>query len=322
MASPNSNFDEIIATTLKNRRKAFADNVLENIPLLKFLNERGNVQMEDGGETLVEELEFSENATFKFYQGFETLDISPQEVFTAAEYNWKQAAVTVTVDGLTQRKNSGVNAMINLVKARVSNAEKTMMNNLSSGIFSDGTGFGGKEIGGLQLLVADDPTSGVVGGIDRATNTFWQNSFQSTATYDATTIESEMESLWLKVFRNNERPDFIVNDSVSFQFFWSALQSFQRITTADKGERGFESLTFHGPGGAAPVFFDENCPAKHMYFLNLDFFHWRVHKDANMEPLLERQSINQDASVTPIIWMGNLTLSNAARNGVMFDSTP
>jgi len=30
-------------------------------------------------------------------------------------------------------------------------------------------------VNGLQLLVAAAPTTGVVGGIDRATWTFWQN---------------------------------------------------------------------------------------------------------------------------------------------------
>ena len=34
-----------------------------------------------------------------------------------------------------------------------------MLNNISSGVYSDGTGSGGKQIGGLQLLVADDPTT-------------------------------------------------------------------------------------------------------------------------------------------------------------------
>jgi len=33
--------------------------------------------------------------------------------------------------------------------------EKSMMNSLSTAIYSDGTGSSGKEVGGLQLIVAD-----------------------------------------------------------------------------------------------------------------------------------------------------------------------
>jgi hypothetical protein len=43
-----------------------------------------------------------------------------------------------------------------------------MQNNLSADMYSDGTATSGKQIGGLQLLVADTPTTGTVGGINRA----------------------------------------------------------------------------------------------------------------------------------------------------------
>lgn len=46
------------------------------------------------------------------------------------------------------------------------NAEDTFMNGLSQGIYGDGTVT--NSVGGLQLLVATSPTSGVVGGIDRS----------------------------------------------------------------------------------------------------------------------------------------------------------
>ena len=55
------------------------------------------------------------------------------------------------------------------------------------------------------------------------------------------------------------------------------------------------------------------APLRH---LNTDYLFWRPHKDANMEPLEKRQSTNQDATVIPIVFMGNLTMSNAARQGV------
>lgn len=318
MAEPN--ITELVTMTLRNRRGKLADNVTNHNALLRRLNERGNKQLEDGGRTLVEELEYAENSTFMYYSGYETLDLTPQTVFDAAEYNWKQAAVVVSVSGLEKRQNSGRNQSINLVSRRLKNAENTFMNNISTGIYSDGSGTSGKQIGGLQLLVADDGT-GTVGGIARATYSFWANSYydfsDENVTASADTIQSAMHSLWLDCIRGSDYPDLIVAGSTYFDYFWSSLTTIQRITDEQSAGSGFRSLTFYGPGGSADVVYDDGCSATRMYFLNTDNLFWRVHQDADMEPLMDRESINQDATVVPIIFMGNLTMSNAERQGVI-----
>jgi len=324
MASANSNFDEIITTTLRNRTGKIADNVTNNNALLRTLNEKGNIMLEDGGRTLVEELSFAENSTFKYYSGYETLDVSPSDVLSAAEYDWKQAAVAVTISGLEKRKNMGENQKINLITARVQNAENTMTNNLSTGVFSDGTADGGKEVGGLQLLVADDPTTGIVGGINRANFSFWENvAFDATtdggAAATAANIQDYMNEVWIQLVRGSDSPDTIVADNNYFNLFWQSLQAIQRITSPEKGTSGFKSLEYNGPGGGAPVMLDQAAPTDHMYFLNTDFFFWKVHQDANFAMLEDVRSINQDAIVKQLIWMGNLTQSNSSLQGVLKD---
>src|SRR5687767_6896995 len=154
MADPNSTWTEMVTFTLENRRKALADNVTENNALLKRLKQRGKVRPLSGGRVIAEELEYAENDTFMWYSGYKTLDISPQTVFSAAQFDWKQAAVAVTISGLEQLQNSGKEAMMNLLEKRVENAERTFQNQLAAGVYSDGTGAGGKQIGGLDLLVS------------------------------------------------------------------------------------------------------------------------------------------------------------------------
>jgi hypothetical protein len=245
--------------------------------------------------------------------------MTPSEVFSAAEFAWKQAAVVVTASGLELRKNAGSETrMINLLDARMKNAEKTMKNQLSTGVYSDGTGSGGKQIGGLQLLVADAPSTGTVGGIDRAAFSFWQNQINNETVNDSTTIQGHMDDSWISVVRGSDRPDIIVGDAVVFTAYWKSLQTIQRITKVDEGGSGFESISFYGPGGSAPVFHDDAAPASHMYFLQTDYLFWNVHSDANMEPLQRRDSWNQDAIAVPIILMGNLTMSNASLQAVLF----
>jgi len=323
MASPN--LSEIVTTTLRNRSKKLADNITDNHALLYRLKEKGKVKPASGGRTIVNELEYAENGTFKYYSGYEALDISPSDVFTAAEFDWKQAAVSVSISGLEQLQNSGPDAVIDLLESRIGNAERTMINNLAAGVYADGTGSSGKEIGGLQLLVADAPSTGTVGGIDRSSWSFWQN-YAYDATTDgggaasATTIQGYMNTVYLNVTRNNEAPDMIVADNNYYGFYWASLQNIQRITNPKLGEAGFQNLKYMG----ADVVFDGglggNCPSNHMYFLNTDYLSYRPHKDRNMVPLdPDRFSTNQDAMVKIIGWAGNMCLSNAQLQGVLKD---
>ena len=216
MASPN--LTALATTTLRNRNKELADNVSNGNALWNRLSQKGKIKLIDGGRTIVEELAYAENSTFQYYNGYEVLNIAPSDVISAAEFNWKQASTSVTISGLEGVvQNSGKEKVISLVDARITNAIDTMANNLSTGIYSDGSGSNGKQIGGLQLLVADSPSTGIVGGINRANYSFWQNKVTSFAalslTPGSTTIQAAMNNMWLQTVRGNDKTDLIVADT-------------------------------------------------------------------------------------------------------------
>lgn len=317
MASPN--LSEIVTTTLYKRNKELADNVSNGNALLARLNQKGNVRPASGGRQIVEELEYAENSTFMYYSGYETLDISPSDVMTAAVFDWKQAAVNVSASGLeVEIQNAGQEAVINLLEKRIDNAIKTMRNNLSTGVYSDGTGSGGKQITGLQALVADAGT-GTVGGIDSGTYTFWKNQTSGdVANIDTTaaTLRTEMQAMWLETTRGPDTCDFIVADQTLFSVFWDSLTDIQRITGSEEGVAGFKSLKYV----TADVFYDgdSGIPSNHMYFLNTDYIYLRPHPKRNVVPLEKKTSLNQDAMVVPIVWAGNLTTSNRSLQGVVY----
>lgn len=320
MANPN--VSEILTTTLYSRTGKLADNVSANTALLMRLRERGNTRPVSGGATIRQELEYAENSTYMHYSGYEQLDISPSDVFTSAEFNWKQAAVAVSISGLEQLQNSGKEQLIDLLSSRVSNAERTFMNNLSDDIYSDGSGTSGKQIGGLQLLVADDPTTGTVGGIARASYSFWQNQLYdfsaNSATPSSSTIQAALNSIYLSCTRNRDYPDLFVADNTYFTYFWASLQTNQRFTNPKLAEAGFQNLKFLN----ADVVFDGgqggSAPSAHVYALNTNYIHFRPHRDRNIVPLdPDRFAVNQDAVVKLIGFAGNMTLSNAALQGVI-----
>ena len=122
MASPNSTFTEIVTTTLANYSRTMADNITNNNALLKSISEKGN-KIVAGGRTIVQELEYAQNGTAKWYSGYEVLDTSTSNTFTAAEFNYKQLAGNVVISGLEQVENSGKEQVFNLLKSRVRNLQ-------------------------------------------------------------------------------------------------------------------------------------------------------------------------------------------------------
>jgi hypothetical protein len=322
---PSPNLSEIVTTTIEHRSRTLADNVSKNNALLARLEKKGKRKPVSGGRQIIQELEYGENGTFGWYSGYDPLNISPSDVFTAAAFDWKQASVAVSISGLEELMNSGEDAMIDLLEARIENAERTMKNQMAAAIYGDGTAAGGKALGGLALLVPDDPTTGTVGGINRATWTFWRStSFDATtdggSAMTAANAIGYMNRVWLNLVRGTDKPDLICADNNYYRAYMEALQPQQRFTSADMAQAGFESLKFQ----SADVVFDGgvggNCPANHMYFLNTDFLYLRPHSKREYTALSpDRFSTNQDAMVKLIGWAGNMTGSGLRYNGLLKD---
>lgn len=322
MAVPN--LSEIVTTTIDNRTKAVADNVSKSHALLDRLEKKGKAKPADGGRRIVQEIEFAENGTFGWYSGYDTLNIAPQEVFSAAEFDWKQNAVAVSISGLEQLMNSGDEAFIDLLESRMSNAERTMKNQMGLAVYGDGTAAGGKAIGGLGLLIADTNTSGTVGNINRANWSFWRNqSFSAVADFGGAMTTANvldyMARVWLTLVRGTEKPDLIMADNNYYRLYWGSLLPQQRFMSAGMAEAGFESLRYQ----SADVVFDGGigggCPTNHMYFINSDYVYLRHHPKRRYVALGEKQrfSTNQDAMVQLMGWAGNMTLSGGMMQGVL-----
>ena len=322
----NANFSNVLAITLESRTKTLADNVSKNNALLYRLDKRGNRKTVSGGSKIVEELAYGES-DYTWYSGYDTISFTNPEVFSAAEYAWKLLAAPVGISGEELLQNSGEERVIDLFEAKISNAETTLRNQMSAGIYSDGTGSSGKQLTGLKALVADDPTTGTVGGINRATsgNEFWRNQADVKATaadkLTTATIYGAINTLYLKCSRGTDRPDLIVADDTLYSLYEGSLVAQQRFVNSELADAGFQNLKFKG----SDVIYDGGmggyCPEGHMYFLNTKYLKLRPHKDRDFRLIGDRNrvAINQDAVFAIIGWAGNLTMNNAELQGVLVD---
>ncbi len=305
----------MVGSTLEQRSAELFDNVTNHNAVLAYMKKAGGMKSVDGGRSIYENLIFAENGNGAFYSGLEELGTAGADVLSGAEYAWKQYAVAVVISGLELRQNSGKAQVYDLLEARIQAAEATMENDISVGIYSDGTGSGGKTITGLDAAVPADPTTGTYGGITRsaAGSTFWRSQLVDNTT-TSSTIQQYMNSLWALTIRGTDATNLILAGSTQWAQYMASLQLIQRIADPAKANLGFPTVEFMG----APVVLDtvSGLTATDMYFLNTKYLKFKSHKDCNMVPLGgKREPVNQDASITILGWQGNLTCSNSARQG-------
>lgn len=326
-----ANLTDIVSTTIQNRSGTLADNVTNNTALLMKLKERGNVKPVSGGNVILQEIMYNDTTTENAgsYSGYDVIDITPNSPISAAQFDLKQYAAAVSISGLEMLQNSGKEQIIDLLEGRIQVAEAQLMNDISTGLYSDGAGNGGKDITGLALAVAASPGSGVYGGINRTNWAFWRNiAFDATtdggAAASSANIQSYMNRVAVDLVRGTDRPDIIVAGNNYYRFYLESLQAIQRITSEASAGAGFTSLKYFGAGFNCDVFLDGgiggSLNTNRMYFLNTKYIFFRPHRDRNFVPFGgDRQSVNQDAMVKLIGWAGNLTCSGAQFQGVLTD---
>ncbi len=312
------NVSDIIATTIEKRSKKIADNVTKNNALLSKLQQRGRARPFSGGRLIYEELSFAQNGNAGYYSGYDLLPVAAQDVISAAQFDIKQAACPVIISGLEMLQNAGPEQMIDLLTSRIDVAESTMQNLIANGIYSDGTGSAGKQIVGLDAAVSDSPATGVYGGIDRATWTFWRNQYDGAASI--ATIRPDMNGMWASLVRGSDRPDLIIMDNLFWQEYVNSLQAQQRFTDPSSATLGFPSIKFMDADCVLDGGIGGNAPASTAYFLNTKYLHYRPHSARNFVSLSpnKRYSIQQDAEVQILAWAGALTCSGAQFQGRMF----
>ena len=315
MAAPNSNYTDLITTTLEYMGDEIVDAVTANNAATAWLKANDGYKLIEGGEKISEPLAWKENSNGGWYSGADLLGIGAQEEFTAAEFLWKQIAVPIVTTGLeSEVQNVGRAQRFDLVEERIKNARRTAANILATGMFSDGTGSGGKQLTGLKAMLSATPTVGTYGGIDRsvAANAFWRNKFTDTgADPSSSTITGLMNTMWYSLVRGADKPTLIIGDSLVAGALEASMQTNQRYTDPKMAELGFENLKYK----SAVFVMDGNCTTKTAYFLNTEFLKLKVAKNRNFKALSKREAINQDVSVVFLAAALNLVTSHAGLQG-------
>ncbi len=310
----NANFDALLSTTLANYRPQLTDNVFTARPLTYFLMDKGRIRMVDGGTKIVEPLIYGQNGTVASYSGYDTISLTAQDGMSAAEYDWKQYAASIAISGIEEAKNNGEAAIINLLEAKIMQAEESMREGFNQMFFGDGTGNSGKNWNGLANLVESGNTVGGINSANGQGNDFWRSYEENTA--GALTL-AQMATAYNSVSVGNDHPDMILTTQTLFEKYEALLQPQLRYTDTKTADAGFQNLLFK----AAPVAYDVHCTAGVVYFLNSKYLTLVGHSGKWFQQTDFVRPENLDARYALIMCYGNLTVRNASKQGVITDAT-
>jgi len=304
----NPNFDAILSTTLKKYTPRIEDNIFKNLPLLYFLQEADHIDTVDGGEQLVDPLMYGKNSTAGSFKGYDNIDTTPQEGISSAVYDWRQFAASVAISGLEEIKNNGDSAVIRLLDAKVQQAEMSIEEAMEVMFFLDGTGNGSKDWNGLMYFIPDDPTTGTVGGIDRATNTWWRPAVTNVA--GVLTIDA-MSKLYNTVSKGKDHPDFGLSTEPVYRAYEALLQPQLRYADSKTADAGFENLLYK----SMPLMFSDYATSGQLYYLNSRYMRLQRHSQVWFQNSPFVKPHGQDARYSLILSAGNITASNCLRLG-------
>lgn len=290
--------NQINAITEKKFIPKLHDNIFDSIALFSRMKKGEGYKKVDGGEKIVVPLEYALTAASGTYSGADVLTTTDNETFTGAEYNWKQYYANISINGIDKLKNAGDSAVIDFVKSKVKNAEKTLADKLGAGLYSDGTD--AKALVGLRYAGS---ASNTVGGISQTDYSWWRMQLDTTTTVLTLPFLKDLDED-AKV--DNSGPTVWTSGRTLHNSYWGLLQPQQRFVDSATAKAGFDNLMFQGK----PWIVDHKCPTSNLFGIDEKYFFLSVHKECDMKFLPFVRPINQDVESAKVLWAGALCYSN------------
>lgn len=267
--------------------------------------------MKNGGAKIIVPLLTGTNTTAGSYAAYDTLAITAQTGMTAAEYPWGQYAVSIAIAGIEEAQNNGDQQVIDLLAAKIEQAEETIKEKWDLMFFGDGTGNAGKDWLGLAAICS---TSLTLGNIAPATDPYWVGTVKTVTTVRS---DDDWANLYNSASKGNDGPDFGITTQALYEHYEASLAPGLRFTSANEADGRFQNLLFKG----VPIFFDANCPAGNTFFLNTKYLALVGHSQNWFRATPFKVAPDRDARYSQIICYGNLVTSNRMRQARVVGQT-
>lgn len=317
--------DNLITTTWYDvRNQLFAD-IWQITPFLDLLNSKGKIKSRmPVGRYFELPIGYAiADQNQKWFGRGDTFSESEKELWTTLQYQRRNLGDNIVRYWDDEMKNKGNAQILNYANELIENHKMTMQDTLGNAIWDSQ---GQLAVNALPSLISKTPTVGTVGGIDRTVNPYVRNqvyNFGTSDTLAAGNLIPRMRTMYnecsKKKGKGRQTPDCILTTQEVYEAYEDeALELGQIQMASNKGtaraDLGFGGLSFKG----AEMYWDPNCPAGEMYFLNSDTIEFAYDPDAYMDMTPWKHKHNGLDRYAQVVTVCNLLFNNFSKNGVMY----
>lgn len=226
MPISNQDLQELAKVSLDEYlRNMPVDQIATERPLLKKLME-GRKSFLGAKQNVVENIRKTYGSNFNWAYGEAAVQFNKRNTTEQAAFPWRRAVDGLYIDydrlfgngikvregdrGAFKLEQNEKVQLVNLLDEQMESLKEGFMQKLDLDLHRSGSQ-STDAVTGLDVLVSTAPATGVVGGLDRATATYWRNYAEtgiSTATVG--TLAQRMEYAWRKAIKHGGSPNFIL----------------------------------------------------------------------------------------------------------------
>lgn len=274
-----ANVDDLLTATLDNYRDKLTEQWLGGFPITKKMMEGGNVDELDGGNDIIEHVEYQDNDSAAWVGVNGSVSVAINQILTDTKFKWVMLAGSVGITDREEAQNKGKPAMLNLMETRVKNLENTFKQKLEQA-------FGASSTPNLDTMwclndVVDsgNPSAGNFGDIDRSTYTWWQATETASGSMATQGLE-DIRTAYQTVSRSMMDPvNMMLTTMTLYNAYQARLTPVERLVSRDKGDLEFEHLAFHGK----PVFYSDQAPSGVWFGLNTKYLKMKILKSCKFK---------------------------------------
>jgi len=328
-------YDNLSALIAAKYLPVLIDNIFKKTYLFAILDKKAR---EYKGRKIVAPLEYAVNSNVQFTSKWGSYAITPQELFTAAEYTAKMLTGALPIALEDELESETPEAIKPFIDSCVKNLEKSVMDVLTTNLFSR-TLQASQTNAWLHLAdIINASTSVTVGGVisSSVVPTWWRSkvmdgdSFSGDITQEDDLIDPTKDSYIKRIIQKGiakakyltgEEPDHIIVPQYIYDMIESIEDLKRSFKPSDRASKmGFTALQYRN----SDIIPDEKLTAAQtgntdgrIYFLNTDYLYLYFNPNARfkMGKFIEATAFN--GKVAKVHVYGNMVTTNRAAQCVL-----
>jgi len=308
--------DAFYAAAWQARKVGITDNIFGQTAGWNLLVKQHKAsRSQRGGRFIEATLRYAKNETVRFIGRSAVMPLTDTQNLTVAFYNWKYMAGSIVRYFVDEQQTSGKTKIIDLAKEKITTLGMSLAEYSDAALWGDGTGDGGLAIDGLPKLISDDPDSSVnIGGFDGLTYPWWRNK------YAAASGDFDIYGLSdLRNIRNDcsnggqDYPKIYLTTQEVLEAYEDEGLEYYMFSDRNNVDLGLtDALKFKG----GILTWCTNCTANTIYLINPKYLSVVFDPAYNFEMTAWKDIPAQPFDrVAQIVWVGNLEITNRARQG-------